>query len=116
MLNGIRDFILRDFINDWYQTSVSADDTKFANHIKLTLDGVFQILVKRISCVPWLSFCRDHVMHPLRECLILYKNIIRDLSKQNPKWNELSEAERYGASSHLFLYIFLFTFSDGTAS
>ena len=66
VLNTLRDFILRDFINEWYQSGVSPDDTKFANHIKLALDGVFQILVKRISCVRWLTFIRDHVMHPLR--------------------------------------------------
>ena len=106
VLNTMRDYIIRDFIDSWYRNGVSSDDTKFINHIKFALDGVFQILVKRISSTNWTYFIRDRIFHPLRECLILYKNIIHDLSKNNPKWNDMTEIERY-TLYFFFMYISL---------
>eukprot|EP01084_Bolivina_argentea_P136670 240694_1 len=94
VLDAIRDFIIRDFIEDWYKTGISNDDTKFINHIKFAIDGIFQILVHRISSTNWTYFIRDRIFHPLRECLTLYRNIVINLSRNNPKWDELTETER----------------------
>ncbi len=95
ILDRMRDFIMRDFIDYWYKANVSTDDRKFINHIKFAIDGLFQILIKRISSTNWTYFIRDRIFHPLRECLILYKNIVNDLEKNNPKWSQLNENERY---------------------
>ena len=108
VINKMRDYIIRDFIDSWYKDGVSPDDQKFINHIKFALDGVFQILIKRISSTNWSLFIRDRIFHPLRECLTLYRNIINDLSKNNPKWHDMAETERYINIIHVHYIIILF--------
>eukprot|EP01084_Bolivina_argentea_P029441 54673_1 len=93
ILDTVRDLIIRDFINDWYKKGISSDD-KFINHIKFAIDGIFQILVKRISSTNWAYFIRNKVFPPLYECLTLYTDIVNDFRKNNPKWDQLTESER----------------------
>ena len=102
-LNIIRDFVMRDFVEYWFRPGVSGTDKKFMGHVKVLIDGMFNILVQRIMVTAnWTNFVIDRVITPLQHLLSLYSSILDDMEHNDANFRRLKQSEQFCIVFNIF--------------
>ncbi|ETO13738.1 hypothetical protein RFI_23632, partial [Reticulomyxa filosa] len=70
ILQVMRDWIVRDFLEYWYKPFVTSVEEEFLARVKLALDGVFHILIKRVCHVNWNHYLMHRLLLPFEDFLL----------------------------------------------